>query len=154
MKEIFALSLRLVVGLRFDCDRMRFLCHWRHNRFFSIISCWIIIVLERFLRVGVKTLESIACWMDWVKFSMDVSLECLSLILRLHLAGRLENFLLYLFSIYELVWIRGVRNGKCSRLQTELGCGRKMIHLNYEFVWRRLHKLGRYRGCQICNIGW
>lgn len=60
-------------------------------------------MLEEFLRVGVKTLESIACWMNWAKFSIDVSLECLSLILRLLLAGRLERIVLYLFSIYELV---------------------------------------------------
>lgn len=59
-KEMFALSLCLTTGLQV-------LCHSRCSKFFYVISCQMSlgIVLERFLRVRVKTLESIACWMDW-----------------------------------------------------------------------------------------
>lgn len=35
--------------------------------------------------------------MNWVRFFIDISMECLSLLLRLVMAGRLESILVYVF---------------------------------------------------------
>lgn len=97
-------------------------------------------------------MEFIVCWMDWVKFSIGVSMEYLFLVLKLLMADRLE----IIFLIYESVLNVGVSvsKGTCSRLQAELGCDRNIIKFNCEFVRRKRHEEGRCLEHCVCNINW
>jgi len=82
---ILLFSRCLVLGLRF-------LCHSRRNRFFEVISCLMSSGnTDEFLRLGVYTLASIACWLFLVRHSMARSIDCLSLVSRVVMKRPLKN---------------------------------------------------------------